>query len=114
MGRQRCAGRRREGQTAPVAFREGWNIRPDVVFQMPKPMKVPAQGTVEYTYIAVSAPFKEDTWVNAGEIRPSDRSHVHHVIAMVRPKGSKWMVQAQLGTEPWAPGPNRQAEMVKA
>src|SRR4029077_18569336 len=53
-------------------------------------------------------------WVSAGEIRPSDRARVHHVVAMLRPKGSKWMVQAQLGAEPYAPGPNRQAEMLKA
>jgi hypothetical protein len=97
----------------PMTFRDGWNIRPDVVFEMPRPMAIPAKGTVEYTYIAVSAPFKEDTWVSAGEIRPSDRSHVHHVIAMVRPKGSKWMKQAQLGAEPWAPGPTRQLDMLK-
>jgi hypothetical protein len=98
---------------APVTFREGWNIRPDLVFQLPKPLKIPAKGTVEYTYVTVSAPFKEDTWVSAGEIRPSDRTHVHHVIAMVRPKGSKWMRQAQLGAEPWAPGPTRQADMAR-
>jgi hypothetical protein len=98
---------------APVQFREGWNIRPDLVFQLPKPIKIPAKGTVEYTYVAVSEPFKEDTWVVAGEIRPTDRAHVHHVIAMVRPKGSKWMRQAQLGAEPWAPGPTRQQDMLK-
>jgi hypothetical protein len=98
---------------APIAFRDGWNIRPDLVFEMPKPMKIPAAGTVEYTYIAVSAPFTEDTWISAGEIRPSDRAHVHHVIAMVRPRGSKWMQQAQLGAEPWAPGPTRQQDMLK-
>ena len=98
----------------PVTFREGWNIRPDVVFQLPKPLKIPAAGTIEYTYVAVSPPFKEDTWVSAGEIRPSDRAHVHHVVAMVRPKGSKWMAPAQLGAEPYAPGPNRQADMLKA
>jgi hypothetical protein len=97
----------------PVTFRDGWNIRPDLVFELPRPLQIPARGTVEYTYVAVSAPFKEDTWVAAGEIRPSDRAHVHHVIAMVRPKGSKWMKQAQLGAEPWAPGPNRMADMLK-
>ena len=106
-----------EGETrdkpVPVTFREGWNIRPDLVFQLPKPLKIPVKGTVEYTYVAVSAPFKEDTWISAGEIRPSDRSHVHHVIAMVRPKGSKWMAQARLGAEPWAPGPTRQADMLR-
>jgi hypothetical protein len=99
---------------APVVFRDGWNIRPDLVFQLPKPLKIPARGTVEYTYVAVSEPFKEDTWISAGEIRPGDRARVHHVIAFVRPKGSKWMTQAQLGAEPWAPGPTRQMDMLKA
>src|ERR1700691_3951926 len=27
---------------APVEFRDGWNIQPDVVFQMPEPYHVPA------------------------------------------------------------------------
>jgi hypothetical protein len=99
---------------AAVSFRDGWNIRPDVVFQLPKPFKVPAKGTVEYTYITVSAPFKEDTWVVAGEIRPTNRSVVHHVVANVRPKGSKWMTQAQLGSEPYAPGPTRNEDLIKA
>jgi hypothetical protein len=99
---------------APVVFRDNWNIRPDLVFQLPKPLKIPATGTVEYTYVAVSAPFTQDTWVAAGEIRPGNRARVHHVIAMVRPKGSKWMMQAQLGAEPWAPGPTRHADMLRA
>jgi len=97
-----------------VAFREGWNIRPDLVFKFPKPFPIPAKGTIEYTYITVSAPFKEDTWVVAGEVRPSDRAHVHHVVANVRPKGSKWMVQSQLGSEPYAPGPTRNQDLIKA
>jgi hypothetical protein len=99
---------------APVVFRDNWNIRPDLVFQLPKPLKIPATGTVEYTYVAISSPFKEDTWVAAGEIRPGNRARVHHVIAMVRPKGSKWMMQAQLGAEPWAPGPTRHVDMLRA
>lgn len=99
---------------APRTFRDGWNVRPDVTFQLPKPFKVPAKGTLEYTYIAVSAPFKEDTWVVAGEIRPTNRSVVHHVIANVRPGGSKWMTQAQLGSEPYAPGTARNENLIKA
>jgi hypothetical protein len=99
---------------APVAFRDGWNIRPDLIFKFPKPFTIPAKGTIEYTYITVSAPFKEDTWVVAGEVRPTDRAHVHHVVANVRPKGSKWMVQSQLGSEPYAPGPTRNQDLIKA
>ena len=32
---------------APATFRQGWNIRPDLVFQLPKPLKIPAKGTVD-------------------------------------------------------------------
>ena len=34
---------------APMQWHEGWNIQPDVVFQLPKPYQVPASGTLEYT-----------------------------------------------------------------
>jgi hypothetical protein len=98
---------------APRQFADGWNIRPDLVFQMPQPYKVPAQGTIEYTYIVVSKPFEKDTWVVAGEIRPTNRAVVHHVIATVRPKGSIWMKPAQLGAEPYAPGPNRVQDLIQ-
>ncbi len=50
----------------------------------------------------------------AGEIRPTNRAIVHHIIANVRPKGSKWMTQAQLGAEPYAPGPTRNEDLIKA
>jgi mono/diheme cytochrome c family protein len=102
-----------QDKPAPREFRDGWNIRPDLVLEMPKPYKVPAKGTVEYTYIVASKPFEKDTWVLAGEIRPSNRAVVHHVIANVRPKGSQWMKQAQLGSEPYAPGPDRFLMMIK-
>src|SRR5258708_2535253 len=103
-----------QDKPAPVAFRDGWNIKPDLIVKFPKPFPIPAKGTVEYTYITASEPFKEDTWVVAGEIRPTDRAHVHHVIANVRPKGSKWMTQAQLGSAPYAPGPTRNEDLIKA
>jgi hypothetical protein len=98
----------------PVSFRDRWNIKPDLILELPNVYKVPARGTVEYTYIAIAPPFKEDTWVLAGEIRPTCRRNVHHVIANVRPKGSKWMTQAQIGAEPYAPGPTRNEDLIKA
>src|SRR5580658_10016912 len=63
---------------APVEWHEGWNIQPDVVFSMSKPFKVPAKGTVEYTYFVVPTNFKQDTWLLDGEIRPGNRKVVHH------------------------------------
>src|SRR4029078_10632780 len=32
---------------APVTFKEGGKIRPDLVLKMPKPFSIPARGTVE-------------------------------------------------------------------
>ncbi len=68
---------------------EGWRIKPDVVFTMPKPFTVPAEGTVAYQYFTVDPGFKEDKWVCASEARPGNRAVVHHLVVNVQPPGSK-------------------------
>lgn len=80
---------------APVQWTEGWNIRPDLVLQMPDPYPIPPSGTLKYIYIVIPTGFSRDTWVTAAEIRPSARSVVHHIIAVVRPPGSLWMKDAK-------------------
>src|SRR5205807_1626727 len=88
---------------APVQFVEGWNIgKPDMVIEMPSAFPVPAEGTVDYQYIVIPGNFKQDTWVTAAEVRPGNRAVVHHVIAFVRPPGSKWMKDALPGV-PYVP-----------
>lgn len=87
---------------APIQWREGWNIQPDLTFEMSAPYDIPASGTVEYTYFVTPTGLKEDTWVTMGEIRPEARGNVHHVIAYVRPPGSTWMKDAQVGV-PYVP-----------
>ncbi len=85
---------------APPALRfiDGWNIgKPDAVIEMPKAYRVPAIGIVEYQHIVVPTGFMEDRWVQAVEIRPGDRSVVHHIIAYVRPQGSSWLRDAPIG-----------------
>jgi mono/diheme cytochrome c family protein len=65
-------------------FQEGWRIRkPDVVFSLPEEQDVPAAGVVDYRYPEVATNFTEDKWIVGGEIRPSDRAVVHHVIVFV-------------------------------
>ena len=85
--------------TAPAAlkFESGWNIKPDVIIEMPKAFEVPARGTVNYKYIVVKADFKEDMWVTAAEMRPGDPAVLHHGKVWVRPPGSKWMEKAVPG-----------------
>ncbi len=80
---------------APVQWTDGWNIRPDEIFQMPDPFPVPATGTLDYVYVVIPTGFRKDTWVTAAEVRPSARSVVHHVLAVVRPPGSQWMKDAK-------------------
>ncbi|MBZ5608648.1 MAG: cytochrome c [Acidobacteriia bacterium] len=88
----------------PIAFLEGWNIgKPDVVYTMPNAFAVPASGTIEYQYIVIPTNLTEDKWVHMAEVRPGNRSVVHHVIAFIRPKGSKWLADAEAGV-PFVPG----------
>lgn len=67
------------------SFAEGWAIgTPDAVYRVPKPEKVPAEGTIQYKYLRVPTHLKEDRWVAAMEVRPSARRVVHHVLVFVQ------------------------------
>jgi peroxiredoxin len=68
-------------------FAEGWTIgKPDVVFEMPDPYYVAAQGVVAYIYFRVPTHFTEDKWIQAAEAIPGDRSVVHHIVVYVLPE----------------------------
>ena len=89
----------------PRTFTDGWNIgKPDIEIKMPAAYQIPARGTVEYTYIVIPTNFKEDVWVQALEIRPEDRAHVHHVVLYQRQAGSKWLREYPVGV-PFVPEP---------
>ncbi|MCA9235980.1 MAG: redoxin domain-containing protein [Planctomycetales bacterium] len=78
---------------APPKFVEGWQIgEPDVVYRLPEPVEVPAQGTVPYKYYVVDPGFTEDMWVRAAEARPDNRSVVHHLIMFYMPpeRNGRW------------------------
>jgi len=84
---------------APPAkkFENGWNIKPDVIVEMPKPFELQATGTINYKYIVVKTNFKEDMWVVAAEMRPGNAKVLHHGKVWVRPPGSNWMKDAVPG-----------------
>ena len=71
-------------------FPGGWNIgKPDATFDMGTDYAVPKTGTIPYQYFVVDPGFTEDKWVESAEIRPSQRSLVHHVIVfIVEPGGN--------------------------
>jgi peroxiredoxin len=78
----------------------GWRIpKPDLVIQLPKPFKVPAEGTVPYQYFVVDPGLKEDRWIQASEARPGNREVVHHLVVFALPPGQRKAVRAgDLGT----------------
>ncbi len=85
----------KEGRAAeappPREWAEGWNIsQPDAVIQMPQAFHVPASGAVEYQYFIVPTGFKKDRWVQSVEVRPTERSVVHHAVVYIREPGDTW------------------------
>jgi hypothetical protein len=84
----------------PIQFHDGWNIKPDMIVEMPKDFHVAATGTINYQNFLVKVNFPEDTWVAAAEMRPGNSKAVHHGRVIVRPPGSKFMADAIPG-EPY-------------
>lgn len=90
---------------APRDFVDGWNIGvPDKVIEMPAAYEIPARGTIEYTYIIIPTNFTEDVWVQALEVRPQDRAHLHHIVLYERQAESKWLREYPTGV-PFVPAP---------
>ena len=82
----------------PKSWIQGWNIaQPDAVVKMPKPVPIPANGEVDYTYEIVPTHFTEDKWVQMSEMRPSSSAHVHHAVVYIRPPDSQWLRHAPVG-----------------
>lgn len=70
----------------PRQFAVGWQIpQPEKIYKMPKEFTVPPKGTVPYVYVVIDSGTKEDTWVAAAEVRPSNYAVVHHAIAFFIP-----------------------------
>jgi peroxiredoxin len=87
----------------PRHFVEGWQLprNPDAVIAMAeRPFQVPADAGpegVRYQQFWVPTNLKEDRWINGAEVRPGNRSVVHHVIVYASPernrtKGQEFLV----------------------
>ncbi len=87
----------------PIQWTKGWQIgEPDLIVEMPKDYEIPAEGTIDYQYFVLPLNLKEDKWIQLAEARPGNPALVHHIIAFIRPPGSKWMSSAVPG-EPFNP-----------
>lgn len=78
-------------QTISVAQNSGgWRIgTPDVVFELPEEVTIPAKGVVPYLYFETPTNFTEDMWLQAAEARPGNRAAVHHIILYYKLPGEK-------------------------
>jgi hypothetical protein len=94
-------------------YAEGWSIgQPDVVLKMSKPYDLPATGEVPYQYFEVATNFTEDKWIQALEIRPGDRSVVHHVLVYGKEPGTELRTQIFRQKNPVGPiSPTMMKEM---
>jgi len=82
---------------AALTFQDGWNIKPDVIVEMPKAFYIPATGTINYKFILVKTSFPEDMWISAAEMRAGNAKVLHHGKVWVRPPGSHWLENAEPG-----------------
>ena len=59
---------------------EDWPMGPpDHIVSIPL-QRIPAQGSVDYRYFVVQSPFPRNVWLKAVDVRPGDRSVVHHCL----------------------------------
>ena len=82
----------------PKKRSDRWTIpAPDMEIKMAKPVNLPANGDVDYTYEILPTHFKKGRWVQASEILPGLPDHVHHAVVYVRPPDSPWLRHAPVG-----------------
>ncbi|MEM7260690.1 MAG: redoxin family protein [Planctomycetota bacterium] len=63
----------------PAKSASGWTIgKPDLIVPMILDHRIPADGFVSYRYVALPYLFARETWIEAIEIRPDNRTVVHH------------------------------------
>ena len=89
-----------DDQDLPAAptFVEGWSIgQPDEIFTVTEPFQIPATGTIDYQYRRLPTRLTEDKWIQAIEIKPAARTHVHHVIAYAQKPGKRMAAISVLG-----------------
>ena len=70
-----------------------WQIgKPDFVFKMVEPFKLPKSGVLEYQFFRVKMNYPEDRWFQAIEIKPGNPEVVHHVSLHLVPAGDRQFV----------------------
>ena len=83
----------------------GWSIGvPDLVFELPEEVTVPATGEVPYHGYRVETGLAEDVWIQAAETRPGNPAVVHHIIVQAFPGAGAGAAPASAGGDPRTAG----------
>ena len=89
-----------EDLPVPPAFPEGWAYgEPDLVFEMPQEYVIAPEGEDDYRHFVIPYEHDRHRFIEAVDVRPGNRSTVHHVIAYVDTSGDARKLDAA------APGP---------
>jgi hypothetical protein len=100
----------KEDAPPPVEWPAAGGIpSPDLVTGMKQPFTVRANASIDYQYVVLSPGFPIDRWVNTVEIRPGDRSVVHHAVLYVREPNSAWLRNVPTGVMYAPPANERKA-----
>lgn len=83
----------KEGKPADLPalpkFTTGWRLgEPDLVIQPPQPYTISAEGRDEYHNFILPTNFAEDRYLAAMEVRPGNRTVVHHVVVSLDTTGT--------------------------
>ena len=65
-------------------FPEGWHLgEPDLILKVDKPFTIPAEGPDIYIHFVLPLDYKEDKYLKAVQVRPSNRRVAHHGVPIL-------------------------------
>jgi len=81
-------------------FPEGWTLgKPDMIVQVKTPYKVPADGPDVYVHFVLPMELKEDKYLRAIQVLPSNRRIAHHGVPMLDNSGTARKLAKKHGGE---------------
>lgn len=82
---------------------EEWPLgKPDYIVRLWRPEQIPATGVLDLRHQILHAPFTNDVWIGALDVKPGNRKVLHHVtLRTIYPEQT---VADQVGIAGWNPG----------
>jgi hypothetical protein len=69
---------------ARPTYPEGWHLgKPDLILQVKKPFRIPAEGDDLYVHFVLPTGLKADRYLRAVQVLPSNRKVAHHAVPML-------------------------------